>query len=100
MDEARKQTHGKLKIKKKDCVTIILLVFGKQDRTMISDGDIVFGEISSPPSTFPLPLFGTVISDSENAKKRNQEILIERIPNEPYILIPDGIQKPKGVDPR
>lgn len=78
----------------------MLLVFGEQNRTMISNSDIEFGKISTSPSTLLFPLPCTLISNPKNTQKRNQEILIERIPNKPNILISHHTQKPKRVDPR
>ena len=66
---------------------------------MISDGDIELGKISTPPSTLLFPLLSALISDPENAEKRNQEILIEGVPDKPNIPIPHHIQEPKRVDP-
>lgn len=66
---------------------------------MISHSDIELGKIGTFPSTFLFPLLSTLISKPENTKKRNQEILIERVPNEPNIPIPHTTQKPNRVDP-
>lgn len=77
----------------------ILLVFGEQNSTMISNSNIKFRKISTPPSTFLFPLSCTLISNPESTQERDQEILIEGIPNKPNILISHQTQKPKRVDP-
>jgi len=77
----------------------ILLVSGEQNGTVISDGDIEFGKIGTPPSTLLFPLFGSLIGDPENAEKRSQEILVEGVPNKPNVPVPHPTQKPKRVDP-
>ena len=76
-----------------------LLVSREQNSTVVSDGYIEFGKIGTPPSTLLLPLLGALISDTENAEKRSQEILVEGIPNKPNICILHHTQKPNRVDP-
>lgn len=77
----------------------MLLVFREQNGTVISDGDIELGKIRTPPSTLLFPLFSTLVSDPKNTEKRNQKILVKRVPNKPNISVPHKTQKPKRVDP-
>ncbi|XXG49030.1 hypothetical protein AAC387_Pa02g3322 [Persea americana] len=65
---------------------------------MVSDCDIEFRKVPSSPSPLPLPLARSSIGRSQNTEKRNQEILIQRVPNEPNSPVSHQTQKPNGID--
>lgn len=66
---------------------------------MIPHRNVELGKIRSSPSPLPLPLLSTRISHSQNAQKRHQKILIQRVADEPNIPVPHPTQKPCRVDP-
>lgn len=67
---------------------------------MVSDDDVLLGEVASAPRATPLPLAGAVVRRAERAEERDNEVLRQRVPHEPNPSPPGSGQEPRGVDPR
>lgn len=94
------KTHEKKKRRKEKRKENHLLVSGEQNGTMVSDRNIKLGKIPTSPSPLSLPLPRSSISHPKNTKKRNQEILIQRVPHKPNSPVPHRTQKPDRIDAR
>lgn len=76
-----------------------LLVFSEKNGSVISHSDVELREVSTTPSFLLFPLDSTRISHSKYTQQRNHEILVQRVPNEPDVLVPHPLKKPGRVNP-
>lgn len=66
---------------------------------MIGHSDIKLGEISPSPSPLSLPFPSTTVTHSQHTQKRDEKVLVQRVPNKPNVLVSHQIEEPGRVDP-
>lgn len=93
-----RDSHGPIQQIPRRTRSNILIILGEKHGAMVRHGDVILGEVTTPPRLPPLPLGRPRIRRPQSAEERDQEVLVQGVSDEPDPLPSDGFEERRRVD--